>query len=69
MSNTGYLTMTEPKPGRSLFTDFKVFSGTANPALAEEVCGFLGAPVGAAMIKRFCRRRNPPPDPGKRPWR
>jgi ribose-phosphate pyrophosphokinase len=53
MSNTGYLTMAAPKPARSLFTDFKVFSGTANPALAEEVCEFLGAPLGAAMIKRF----------------
>jgi ribose-phosphate pyrophosphokinase len=53
MSNTGYLTMAAPKTVRSLFTDFKVFSGTANPALVEEVCEALGAPVGAAMIKRF----------------
>ncbi len=53
MSNTGYLTMAAPKPVRSLFTDFKVFSGTANPALVDEVCESLGAPVGAAMIKRF----------------
>jgi ribose-phosphate pyrophosphokinase len=53
MSNTGYLTMAAPKPARSLFTDFKVFSGTANPALVDEVCESLGAPVGAAMIKRF----------------
>jgi len=53
MSNTGYLTMAASKPARSLFTDFKVFSGTANPALVDEVCEALGAPVGAAMIKRF----------------
>jgi len=53
MSNTGYLTMAAPKPVRSLFTDFKVFSGSANPSLAEEVCESLGAPLGAAMIKRF----------------
>jgi ribose-phosphate pyrophosphokinase len=45
--------MAAPKPARSLFTDFKVFSGTANPALVDEVCEALGAPVGAAMIKRF----------------
>jgi ribose-phosphate pyrophosphokinase len=45
--------MAAPKPVRSLFTDFKVFSGTANPALVDEVCESLGAPVGAAMIKRF----------------
>ncbi len=45
--------MPSPKTARSLYTDFKVFSGTANPALAEEVCEHLGAPVGASMIKRF----------------
>ena len=45
--------MAAPKPVRALFTDFKVFSGTANPSLVEDVCEHLGAPVGAAMIKRF----------------
>lgn len=45
--------MAAPKPVRALFTDFKVFSGTSNPSLVEEVCEHLGAPVGAAMIKRF----------------
>jgi ribose-phosphate pyrophosphokinase len=53
MSKTDTLTLAAPKPVRALFTDFKVFSGTANPELTEEVCGQLGAPVGAAMIKRF----------------
>jgi ribose-phosphate pyrophosphokinase len=45
--------MSAPKPARALFTDFKVFSGTANPALAQEICDALGCPLGAAMIKRF----------------
>jgi ribose-phosphate pyrophosphokinase len=45
--------MAAPKPVRALFTDFKVFSGTANPKLTEEICGALGCPLGAAMIKRF----------------
>jgi ribose-phosphate pyrophosphokinase len=42
-----------PKPVRALFTDFKVFTGTANPKLTEEICESLGCPLGAAMIKRF----------------
>jgi ribose-phosphate pyrophosphokinase len=36
-----------------LFTDFKIFSGTANPRLTEEICGSLGCPLGAAMIRKF----------------
>jgi ribose-phosphate pyrophosphokinase len=38
---------------RALFTDFKVFSGTANAALTEEICKSLGCPVGEAMITKF----------------
>jgi ribose-phosphate pyrophosphokinase len=45
--------MSAPKPARALFTDFKVFSGTANPALTEEICRNLGCPLGEIMIKRF----------------
>ena len=45
--------MAAPKPVRALFTDFKVFSGTANPKLTEEICESLGCPLGVAMIKRF----------------
>jgi ribose-phosphate pyrophosphokinase len=45
--------MAAPKPVRALFTDFKVFSGTANRKLTEEICESLGCPLGAAMIKRF----------------
>lgn len=45
--------MSAPKPARALFTDFKVFSGTANRALTEEICEALDCPVGNAMIRRF----------------
>jgi ribose-phosphate pyrophosphokinase len=45
--------MAAPKPVRALFTDFKVFSGSANPKLTEEICNSLGCPLGTAMIKRF----------------
>ncbi|HEY1215121.1 MAG TPA: ribose-phosphate diphosphokinase, partial [Bryobacteraceae bacterium] len=41
------------KPTRALFTDFKVFSGTANPELSQEICDALGCPLGAMMIKKF----------------
>src|SRR4051795_5543872 len=45
--------MSAPKPARALFTDFKVFSGTANRPLAEEICSALGCPLGETMIRRF----------------
>ena len=45
--------MSAPKPARALFTDFKIFSGTANRPLTEEICEALDCPIGAAMIKRF----------------
>ena len=45
--------MSAPKPARALFTDFKVFSGSANRPLTEEICEALGCPVGNAMIRRF----------------
>ena len=45
--------MSAPKVPRALFTDFKIFSGTANPALTEEICEALECPLGATMIKRF----------------
>ena len=31
----------------------KVFTGSANPALAEEICGFLGLPLGKASVRQF----------------
>jgi ribose-phosphate pyrophosphokinase len=32
---------------------FKIFSGTANEALADEVCAFLGMSRGQALVTRF----------------
>jgi len=32
---------------------FKIFCGTANQSLAEEVCAFLGLNRGQALVKRF----------------
>src|SRR5215468_11879885 len=32
---------------------FKIFSGTANEALADEVCNFLGLHRGASQVTRF----------------
>ena len=33
--------------------DLKVFSGTANPSLAHEICAHLGTTLGAAAIRNF----------------
>src|SRR5215470_17251070 len=33
--------------------DFMVFTGTANPALAEEIARHLGTTLGAAQVGRF----------------
>src|SRR5215469_12202054 len=44
----------ERKPQRARVDDkFKIFSGTANEALADEVCHFLGMPRGQAQVTRF----------------
>src|ERR1700688_1016189 len=45
---------TERKPQRGRADDkFKIFSGTANEALADEVCAFLGMTRGQALVTRF----------------
>jgi ribose-phosphate pyrophosphokinase len=42
------------KPQRARVDDkFKIFCGTANEPLADEVCAFLGLTRGQAMITRF----------------
>jgi ribose-phosphate pyrophosphokinase len=42
------------KPGRlSEARRFKIFSGGANKALAEEVCKFVGVPLGETRMQRF----------------
>jgi ribose-phosphate pyrophosphokinase len=47
------ITASPAKPIRALFTDFKVFSGTANRELTAGICQALECSVGEAMIKRF----------------
>src|SRR5690349_15039852 len=49
----------ERKPQRARVDDkFKIFSGTANPQLADEVCNFLGLVRGQAHITRFSDGEN-----------
>ena len=31
----------------------KIFTGNANPALAQEICQNLGEPLGSATVNRF----------------
>lgn len=45
--------MSAPNPARTLFTDYKVFSGSANEPLAREICDSLGCPLGDIMLKHF----------------
>lgn len=33
--------------------ELKLFSGNANPALAREICGYLGIPLGEATVSAF----------------
>ena len=44
----------ERKPQRARVDDkFKIFCGTANIALADEICAFLGMTRGQALVTRF----------------
>ncbi len=44
----------EKKPVRTRHDDkWKIFSGTANDALAREICEYLGLPLGQAHIDKF----------------
>jgi ribose-phosphate pyrophosphokinase len=46
--------MAAPKPVRAMNPDrLKIFTGSANPALAEELCGCLGIPLGKASVRQF----------------
>src|SRR5215813_6260614 len=46
--------LSERKPVRARQDDkWKIFSGTANDALAREICDFLGLPLGQACIDKF----------------
>src|SRR5438132_2249761 len=44
---------TERKPRGRVDEKFKIFSGTANEPLADEVCNFLGMHRGQAQVTRF----------------
>ena len=35
------------------YGDLKVFSGSAHPQLAKEICEFLGVSLGQARLRRF----------------
>src|SRR3954451_25125039 len=44
----------ERKPVRARQDDkFKIFCGSANPALAQEICDFLGLPLGQTHLTQF----------------
>jgi len=46
--------MAAAKPVREMrFTQLKVFTGSANPLLAQKICGALGTTPGAASVKTF----------------
>ncbi len=45
----------KPKRAKSYSEDkrFKIFSGSANRPLAEEICRFVGVPLGEVRLQRF----------------
>ena len=46
--------MAAPKPVRAMNPDrIKIFTGSANPALAEELCRCLGISLGKASLRQF----------------
>ena len=46
--------MAAPKPVRAMNPDrIKIFTGSANPALAQEMCANLGLELGEIKLKRF----------------
>jgi ribose-phosphate pyrophosphokinase len=38
---------------RASFDRLKIFTGNANPALAKEICEYLGVPLGDASVRAF----------------
>jgi len=46
--------MAAPKPIRAMNPDrIKIFTGSANPALAEQMCRHLGLELGQIKLKKF----------------
>jgi len=41
------------KPTRPKDEKFKIFCGSSNPALAQEICDFLGLPLGQTFLTKF----------------
>jgi len=54
-SASGAKTPSEKKRSTRLSDDkrFKIFSGSANRSLSEEICKFLGVPLGETRLQRF----------------
>ncbi len=56
-NSQGFTTRVAPEKKRSgrLSEDkrFKIFSGSANVALSEEICRFVGVPLGETRLQRF----------------
>src|SRR5579863_1823023 len=51
--------MAAPKPIRAMNPDrIKIFTGNANPVLAEEICQNLGIDLGQAQVKAFADGEN-----------
>ena len=44
---------TKPLLKNMRFERLKIFTGNANPALAQEICAALGCPIGAVHVKQF----------------
>lgn len=42
-----------PATGDNVFKELKVFTGNANPALAQEICDHLSVPLAKASVKSF----------------
>ena len=36
-----------------MYDKLRIFTGNANAALAEKICGFLGMPLGKAKVSKF----------------
>jgi len=46
--------MAAPKPVRTMSPErIKIFTGNANPALTQEICDYLGLPLGMSAMKTF----------------
>ena len=41
--------------------DIKIFTGNANPALAQEICKIIGTKLGEAEVRASLTARSPSP--------